>query len=1207
MGGDIMKSKHKKTKFLEFTFPDLDKKSNQLISIMKEYLINDLIIAIFAITSWRDNRSALESRLALNSALIHCSVFGNKSIKNYREFIDFFIEIEPILKISNLDDLVVNDFGEIHICINNQFYPIITGTGHTGSVYAAMQFLESIAISLEKTAEMYQLLIYIKDMINTLRVSNLSGFDDVPITFGLPSNEYFQIARKYIESKPTDHLDIELLQAYSQINSPITSIHFLHKNDEFFPIFNPSLLVDFYTGLLGKASMEIIKNHIYSSLHRKFEALYFSNPNDTSSVYMHNARIAIDERISNLGLAAFYCSQGKANLLFIDVDGLKDQQIRRLISEIKTAHKDGRLGLVDLNHPIGEKQYFGLKILNTFNLDIFPFDNYTNLSEPYARFGKKEDATVFSTLDLMYMILVADDLEEIARFNRYLNTNEQDITVSFGGIPDVFALWKDEKGQISKGAIEYKILTVSFETSSIYVLKMFNSSYGNFPYHLGEVAIGLPEHWKVNLDENDIFQFRGKGKISQYGSGILLKNGCFIFFTFDYLSIFRDQKNQDVRSWYDLVSGLNERFVLEYQTRLSEIESLQNTILIFECKSLNTVHDNSNYIEAILEETAPNKSVYKYTVNSSLLTIDISKSKNRQIESQYLLALLKALFEKLGASMLTIKNDIICDSNREKTVDIKLRQIDFHINQNYIPIHLTDIALIESRKNIAKIAALKNIVPGKYSKRDATKIVRKMQDSLVAFFEGEILQFDRLVLHTELLHFYSTELFSNYMNSGAYGLTDNISIDQRERSKQKIIGAREENKNMQLALLYLIETNLFVSANRSRKIPSLEDIEKLVAFSHWLVILQNQSDLCFHTYADTHFIVSEDYRVGVELGKEYEMQLSALKFRQYESGIYEILGDDTDKDFFDKVCNGFLIDTGLDMRVLETVLCQLMEFSFLSENVDFSEIKPNVVRIRKEDAILDFAKFSTKIVSTQMVRKVYEYLTINPKALKSTSERDYSVLPIWERKQRNERFDLKPLLLEGDSYIYSPISVKDLRSRLFDGWLQFYPPYETKLDNTLSALWTWKERYEKRFSNYVRDLFRSHHYCFAESDIEIHRFDKNGNHPNDLGDYDVIALDQIGKKLFIIECKVIQPVGSVYEQSMQQKGFFEQNKYDEKFQKRIDYFSNNYRTFFSNQKYELSDNEYGIIPLMVVNKVFDSYYKKIAFSIITFDELKKLI
>jgi hypothetical protein len=231
---------------------------------------------------------------------------------------------------------------------------------------------------------------------------------------------------------------------YSNINDPITSIHFLHKNNEFFPLFNASLLIDFYSSLLDNASLKLIKNHINSSLNRKFEAVYFNDVNDPTSVYMHNTNIAIDGKISDLGKAAFYCSQGKANMLFIDVDGLKEQQIQRLIREILSAHKNDRLGIVDLNHPLGEKGYLGLKILNTHKLDVIPFDNYTNLSVSHARFGRRDDATVYSAIDLMYLILISDDLAEIAQFNRYLNSNEQEIILSFGGISDLFAFWKDE-------------------------------------------------------------------------------------------------------------------------------------------------------------------------------------------------------------------------------------------------------------------------------------------------------------------------------------------------------------------------------------------------------------------------------------------------------------------------------------------------------------------------------------------------------------------------------------------------------------------------------------------------------------------------------------------------------------------------------------------------------------------------------------------
>lgn len=97
------------------------------------------------------------------------------------------------------------------------------------------------------------------------------------------------------------------------------------------------------------------------------------------------------------------------------------------------------------------------------------------------------------------------------------------------------------------------------------------------------------------------------------------------------------------------------------------------------------------------------------------------------------------------------------------------------------------------------------------------------------------------------------------------------------------------------------------------------------------------------------------------------------------------------------------------------------------------------------------------------------------------------------------------------------------------------------------------------------------------------------------------------KTIFIIECKVLQPIGSVFEHSNEQKQFFKEEKYDEKFQKRINYFSEIYRSFFLNIGYDLGEIEYRIKPYMVVNKVFESYYKKVSFPIVTYDELRSEI
>lgn len=299
----------------------------------------------------------------------------------------------------------------------------------------------------------------------------------------------------------------------------------------------------------------------------------------------------------------------------------------------------------------------------------------------------------------------------------------------------------------------------------------------------------------------------------------------------------------------------------------------------------------------------------------------------------------------------------------------------------------------------------------------------------------------------------------------------------------------------------------------------------------------------------------------------------------------------------------------MEFRTLEVVLRQLMECNFLKEQVNFDEIRPNVIRINKEDAIRDIQNFVVEPIPEGMVHKAYDFITLSPSKLKSIGDTQHNILPVWEREKRSERFEVKPLLSIGDSYIYSPVVVKELHSRWVNGWFQFYPPYEIGLANALDALWKWKEHYEHLFSSDICDALQQKGYAFAKADVDIRRYDRRGNHPpiDTLGDYDVIALDNTHKRVLIIECKVLQPVGSVFEHSMQQKRFFLEEKYDEKFQKRIDYFKSVYRTFFENMGFSLSDDEYSIKPFMVVSKVFDSYYKKVQFPIITFDELMKLI
>lgn len=242
-----------------------------------------------------------------------------------------------------------------------------------------------------------------------------------------------------------------------------------------------------------------------------------------------------------------------------------------------------------------------------------------------------------------------------------------------------------------------------------------------------------------------------------------------------------------------------------------------------------------------------------------------------------------------------------------------------------------------------------------------------------------------------------------------------------------------------------------------------------------------------------------------------------------------------------------------------------------------------------------------------MYCSAYDFLTIVPGQLKTICDTTHPILPIWEREKRNHCFAVRPIYMSNNDYIYSPIIMEEVRKRWIEGFLQFYPPFEIGLERTCTALYAWKNNYEHLFSSEVEVLLKESGCEYAKHDVDLRREDRRGNHPtiDVLGDYDVIGLNTTQKRIFIIECKVLQPIGSVFEHSNQQKRFFTKEKFDEKFQKRIDYFSKVAMSFFANHGYDTEG--FTINPYMVVNKVFSSYYKHVQFPIVTFDELKREI
>ena len=349
--------------------------------------------------------------------------------------------------------------------------------------------------------------------------------------------------------------------------------------------------------------------------------------------------------------------------------------------------------------------------------------------------------------------------------------------------------------------------------------------------------------------------------------------------------------------------------------------------------------------------------------------------------------------------------------------------------------------------------------------------------------------------------------------------------------------------------------------------------------------------------------IDGEYRVDSIISESAEKKQQEFLLRKYGTRDYGLMDDEIDRDFMQNCIDTFEKDTGVDF----TLLISLLDYMQLGivEDMGANEVYPNVFEVERQQLGEQFSDKLLEKEDNARIDNVIDFITLDGQNLKMLMGSSCDILPIWEREKRDNCFTAKPIVMHGSKCIFSPIAMNRLLLSWRSGMLDWYLPYEIGLPEVKSILKGWKKRYEDEMVKDISRLFINADFCFSVSEVELSkRFPKAG-FPVDLGDYDVIAICRQRKEIWLIESKVLQKVGSVYEDQMQQKSFFYQHKYDEKFQRRIDYFHANKDKTLA--QFGFIESGYEIKPYMVTNKLFTSRYKEVAFPIITFYEFKDLL
>ena len=1197
----------------ETDFPHIISVAEKLYDRIKDYDFEDLIVATFCLNLWRRNRSALSQALTLHLALSMDKPFGSLCIKEYSDLQSFFSKISDLLPVTVMEDYIIDDYGEVFINHNGTTYPIIIGTGYL-QVYSMVRYLQTLARVHNVEEEFCSILEYSKTIIDFTKTSNIPNLYQ-EIVYELPNEEFWITIKDLFENKTFQKQAQVVAHILGDCDGPIERKSFVKRNDAYYPLLNYGMITDYYKMLLSSASESERHDHIIETIHSLLENTFNFSDNPPNRVLINPKIISNDLKSKIVDKGLIFATATKNNIIIaVDQSAFpKNSFFVDTINKIEQELVKDELCIIESYLRDPTKGHCGLKLSSSVEIVYILVEPFTDIASHASWFEDRTEKWFGCTaIDLLYFIGFSENFDELVSFIHSDYSDETQL-ISFGGKSNHFFSWKLSNRHIVSGAIEPTMIHLDFNETERSTYEFFADTMREFP-KTGKGVFQDPLNWSAKKDALGYVNLHHKGCYGFGGNVKRLNDSTYVFLAHNVEFFTGKDFEHNEHTALKTIEELNQRLFDRYAGLLCEFDVLKGKTLqviympwnfantkfagIFVPDSTRRVVFSDEYVD---EDTV----IIRYTLKAEFLLSEIQHSSGRVAENLYFKELLLPLEKYNSEKFKLLQEKLLEDSSLKKTVGVFQIEQPYYFSNRAIDTDISEVSLTKVRKEIAKICLESGAVPGEYRGQDATNVIRTMQTSLVSFFEHKISQFDKMDLHYQALNYYAIQQNGIFLNAKRYNAFTDLDEDIQLEFEEKTRSTREECRKNTEIINYLLESNLFVEHIDTPTKCSKEDFNYLLAFADWLVVLQDDADMCHFNDPNFTISVDEDYKVTPILSDEIEMQYGNLLLRKYNTTDYHIKRDAIDESFLKQSAEAFKKDTGVDLGLVLS-LAEYMQLGITQDGVA-QEIHPNVFSVKKEELESIFLELlEEKKYTLEDVTKALDFLILDPNLLKTISgSAPHDILPIWEREKSDNRFSVKPIIVVDEYCIFSPAIMNQLLSLWRSGITEWYLPYEIGLKNLKSVLKKWKKRYEDEMVQDIATLFRVNSEYAVYPEVELFRRFPDDEYPEELGDYDVVAINISQKEIWLIESKVLQKVGSIYEDQMQQKSFFFQHKDDEKFQRRIDYVKENTGKVLAS--FGVADDNYSVIPYMVTNKLFESRYKDISFPIITFSEIKDLI
>ncbi|HFI0782042.1 TPA: hypothetical protein ACGO1J_002129 [Streptococcus suis] len=1150
-----------------------------------EYNIESLSRAIYCITSWFPNRRFLGIVDQLNRDFIsnETKILGTEKIDTYIKFIEFYTKvIETYIPEFPPEDYPI-DIGNVRFYSNNRFHKVFIGNG-SEDTYETTFIIESLVHEFEQFKEIWhEILNYEDSVISILERSRNEFTKD---EFQCPPETYFNLIVEHYDRFRNDRL----AQYFENFTSENDELYPFFTSENKLPVFLPLMKESFIEKIEDETDKVSFNQSIWLSFWRRLNCNFtsFFEREGNSFFNLRLIHRVTKEKI-NLENTLAFLHEDKLIIL--------EQNNKQIPNYLKEGIIENHYQIAGLNQD-GEVRCFEFKAKgNVVFVGVGVDEVSPNRSKIFL--FEEDDDHVINASALIGIINNADSIKEIVDFFVVYDTS-QDGIMSFANEDAMFRLWKKSNYIVNEGSFPLTVVLFAYETVR-YNVELFDKISLNYPFEIPEQFHNV-HSWEIVDKEQTDLSLISK---SHRRSVDIFSDGKKKIIYQESHSIIEDLSIHD----YEMIKSFNE-IVLNSLERNKDI-------ILCDCETdLVEIHLVS---KSVLEES----SVYSHLIQELkyFKKLPFSKTANHQIN---LLAPKwdKIFQDNLSEHTLKFENTILLNllegiifKNRSLLFE-KIKQTDgdkrtsgvFEISVRYFVDPLLEFKVPEIssfkkvRKSIAKIIKELDLETGVYCEQDIVGIVKCFRNSLRNDLASIISLYNQEDLNLKLQNCLASIVLNVDIHKkrlATFTEMGNLQSDKLEKFRQQTIKSREEARVYRPILEYLIEENLIIDRDGSVRPPTDDIVNELIAYGKYILDFQLISDA--YSYGASNWFqleIEDNYVVNISETEKYLKFVDEMTKVKYEYGDYIIRNEEIDRNMMEMVKYSFLQDTKIDFDSFIDFLLLFSNNGCILElkNRKLLNIYGNVVKGKLVDLAKYFADNSG--YSIEIFYCILKFLVLDKNKVTYNG-----VIPIWEKKKRDNKVSSKPVIVSQDNIVFSPILFDRLKKDWVEGFMNFILPYDIGMQNTLNIINHWKKVYEQQIVREVRNLFKTNRYR-TYIDQELYKLDVKGKHPRDLGDYDLIVIDTQLREILLFEVKYMRLSQTMKDSMGDQKEYFSGKKAKAlKYKRRIEYFGKNLDKICQNLGLE---GKFTMKSYFLTNKIIRSNFANFPFDIVSYNELKAL-